>query len=831
MLDLNKYLSQRHFADIETKGFWDVVHTADEVWCLCSVTEDDEVILFHDYPEFDGVKVWDKDDQKEYTIPKRAGTLLEGARFWYKIGQAGGILSVHNCETFDRPIIEKVWPKCVIPSESWQDTYVQSKVQWFDRPCPKGAKSAHGLQAYGIKFGIKKPPITDFSTMDAYKLNRCVEDCRIQKKTAEYLDNEARKLKVKYGITFGDVIKDIEQPYAKVAWEQELRGAKVDIDHIEKCITWLDGETSRLASYIQPNLPMSLKKSGAKVGRKVLAEVLLGRLDIPDEVEDGEVVKRYYKPSVNFHQVKKANQYTAFSMSGGFSPSFTKKNELKKWIKAQHPDGVKAKAKDLSVFVKEWDISKEIVETKLLNKNTCEYFSVVPEDTDIIVGAHTKISWHESKLTQHDVVKGYLIKCGIKWAEEWNDKKVDKQTVRADRDMTVYYPPTAHPDNQISYHIKKGDNVKTSPKFGKKEYEQLGDDAEMGKDIAKYNTYMHRRRLFSNPKDPEEKGILAYVREDGRVPCGLGNFMTSTGRSNQRVIVNLPSESSLYGKEMRQAIVAEDGKILIGCDQKSSQLSIAAFIADNQSYYNAVATGVEFKNEEDGSQTYVGTSAHCVNARNFGLVEHQEWTNAIESQDIDLVHSISLRRRKSKGPSFGVIFGCSGKKLGLMLDISPQEGNEKKNNFLTRMGLDKVIAYVRRCEKQFKHGNGFFIPVYGYWLWCRGANVGVNYFCQGLESIVQKKAVLAFDKVSKEKGWGDHTGVILQIHDEVLIESLPELADEVGKVMCACYTQAGEDMLKWYQENEWAYPAGGTPSINVDFSGGYAKGASYYDCH
>ena len=818
---INKYLKQRHYADIETKGFWDSVHTDKDVWCLCSITEDNEVLLFHDYPEFDNVEVYDEDDDKTYTIPVRTGTLIEGARYWYAIGANGGKLSIHNCETFDRPIIEKVWPKCVIPSETWEDTFVQSKVQWYDRKCPKGAKSAHGLHAYGIKFGIKKPPIADFTTMDAYKLNRVIEDCRIQKMTAEFLDKEAVVFKDKFNISFDKVIKEIEQPYARLAWKQELKGAKIDIDHVKSCIKFLDKETGRLSSYIEPNLPMTLKKKTAKIGRSELAETLLGK-NVRDIIDDkGDMVKSYYKPSINFHKVEKCNNYSGFHISYGESPTFVKKRDLTTWIKNYHPD----------TKPKEWDIQKVELETKLLNQNTCDFFDVEPTDTDLIAAPHTRVEWLQSKLTQHEIVKGYLIKQGVKWADVWNDKKTDGFLERAEQDIVIKYPKSAHPDNQISYEVSKGEVIKTSPKFGSKEYEQLGEDAEMGQDIAKYNTFMHRRRFFSNVKDPDNKGLMSYIREDGRVPCGLGNFMTSTGRSNQRVVVNLPSDSSLYGKEMRQAIIADEGKMLVGVDQKSSQLSIAAFIADNQEYYNAVATGVEFRNDEEGNEIYVGTSAHCVNARNFGLVSKSDWEEAARTQNPDLIHDIVLKRKSSKGPSFGVLFGCAGKKLGLMLDIPASEGNYKKNRFLSEMGLDTVIDYVKCCERKYPYGGGFFIPVYGYWLWCRGANVGVNYFCQGLESIVQKKAVIDFHNIVESKGWGDHTGIILTVHDEVLIETNPDLADEVGKIMCSCYTKAGKDMLDWYKENEWAYPAGTTPSICVDFSGGYAKGKNYYECH
>jgi hypothetical protein len=821
-MDIKKYLGERHYADIEAKGFWDSVNSSSDVWCLCSVTEDDTVLLFHDYPEFDGVAVYDKEDDKTYVIPKRVGSLIDGVRYWYSIGRSGGKLSVHNAMTYDKPIIEKIWDKCVIPDDVWEDTFVQSKVQWFDRPCPKGAKSAHGLKGYGIKFGINKPEITDFSTMDAYKLHRVVEDCRIQKMTAKFLDAEAKLLKEKYNIDFTSAINDVEKPYASFCWTQEKFGAMVDIDHINKSINFLDGEIKRLTDHIEPNLPMHYKKKTCRVGRKEITEILLGRV-VEDEYEGGEVVKRYYKPHVNFYNKDDKQFYQGFNISYGNSPKFEKLKEFRGWVKENHPE----------TKFKVWDYEKILEEGQVLDGYTCAHFDVNPNDTDVIVGAHTRITWHQSKLTQHEIVKGYLIKHGIKWAEEWNFKKEGKQLVRAEKDMIVYYPPDTPKEFCMVYEVNKGEPIVTSPKFGEKEYAQLHGGATMGQDIALYNTYMHRRRFLSNPKDPEEKGLLAYVRPDGRVPCGLGNFQTSTGRSNQRVIVNLPSEKSVFGREMRQCIIAPDGKVLVGADQKSSQLSIAAFIANNTSYYNAVASGQKDIELEDGTKFYKFESAHCVNMKNFGLASEEEIQRAIETQDHTLIEDLCMRRDKyAKGAAFGVIFGCSGKKLGLMLDVDSEEGNRKKKRYLSEMGLDSVIDYVKRCEQQFKYGGGFYIPIFkGYWLWCRSPHVGVNYFCQGIEAIIQKIATLSFCKQIEDKGWQDHTWVIFTAHDENLIETFPEYANEVAKIMCDSYTEAGKDLLEWYINNQWAFPSEGVPSVCPDFSGGSTIGTDYSQVH
>ena len=80
MLDIKK----RNLAsDIEAIGFYDQVNSVADVHCLCSIDIDtEEVFIFHNHPELDGVVVKDPYDDKEYTIPKRSGSLDEGILFW-----------------------------------------------------------------------------------------------------------------------------------------------------------------------------------------------------------------------------------------------------------------------------------------------------------------------------------------------------------------------------------------------------------------------------------------------------------------------------------------------------------------------------------------------------------------------------------------------------------------------------------------------------------------------------------------------------------------------------------------------------------------------------
>ena len=821
-----QYVKRKLASDIEAIGFYDVIHSQKDIHCLCSIDiESNEVLLFHDYEGFDNVSVIDPHDGNTYTIPKKKGTLQEGIDFWKKATDNDSTLIIHNCHTFDRPVIDKVWPDNKIKFESYHDTFIQSKLQWFERPCPKGAKSAHGLKAWGIKCGVNKPEITEWVTMDAFKLHRVIEDCKIQAKTYLMLEKEREDLKEQYGIDFTSALK-LEALYADECFLQEQRGIKIDIEHVRKCINDLDIKLEMLRAEIEPQLPPTVKGEGVRVSRSEMAE-LFGYKNhgIVDKIVQRKrkgaiedvVEKPYFKPSINFTNTEKITTYYGFNLSYGASPTFNKKKDLTDWIKANFPD---TKTKD-------WDIEKQLEEKVVLNKHTCLYFGVDPTDTDIICGAYTKISIEPSTITQGDVVKAFLITLGWNDAEDWNLKTdFNDEYIKVDKVTEVRWPPTASPENQMVKILKKGDLMVSSPKLSEEDYDQLPEG--IGRKIAEYNTYKHRRGFLENAKDPENKGLLSYLRPDGRVGAGVNNFATRSGRGAQRIWVNAPSDSALYGKEIRQCIVAEEGKVLVGVDMKSAQLSIAAYYANNYEYYNSVASGVEL--EEDG--TYVGQSAHCVNTRMFGMVSESDWRRAVDTQDKELLHSISLKRKGSKGGSFAVIFGASGKKVGKTIGIPESEGNARKEQFLKQMGLDNVISTLKVFENRYKFKSGFMLPLaFGYWLWNNSSHKSVNTIVQGFEALAQKLMTVRLSRELKRLGLNYKAMMILDVHDEKLLEVEVGYEDQVGKLAGECYTWAAEQIYNFHVRNPVQFANEEPPKFKIDLNGGYKVGNNYYDVH
>lgn len=833
--DKSKYTNRILHSDIEARGFLEAVKTEKDVWCIVSRDDEtDEVFLFHDYPEYDNTKVMDLG--VEYTIPPRNGPLIEGVRFWYLAGKNGSKLAVHNCFTYDLPLINKIWPKCEIEDSVWIDTFIQSKLQWYDRPQRKGAKSAHGLLNYSLMEGNKKPEVEDFTVMNAFMLHRCIVDTKTQRYAGRYLNKEARMCKDKLGIDFTEAYK-MEVAYTKTCHEQEVYGALVDQGHIHKCIEDLDNKTKVLADAVEPLLPPSIKVA-TRIARSDLMKALGYAEDkIPeDEYEtvkkDGAMVhqpvKPYYKPSVNYHKLVKTNQYSGFNISYGESPTFVKKKDLTDWIKLNHAE---TKTSD-------WGIEKKIIECRVLNKNTCDHFGVEETDTNIISGPHTRLKFIASTMSQHEVTKALLIRSGITWAEEWNFKRDQfKQIVKAEFNTIVRYPKKAAPENQLVFKVKKGEGLVTSPKFGEKEYKQLTTD--LGKKVGLYNTLVHRRNFFSNAKDPEEKGILANIREDGRLPCGVNNSSTATLRSSHRVWVNAAGAGSVYGEETRRIIVAPEGRKLVSVDQNSAQLSIAGYYANNYEYFKAVSSGNEFKvddmgvelmHPQSGKPWYIGESGHCVNARAFGLITHEEWQRAINTQDQELIHRLGLLRKFSKGGSFATIFGAAGKKVGLTLGIGEDKGQAAKTTFLQTIGLDRAIQICEDMVDKNKRGSGGYLELpFGYYVHCNQKHKLFNYLDQGTESCCQKWAELYFDRESKKLGLDCNR--IISYHDEYTVESAPDCAEEVGKLMSKSYYEASIAMWEWHKKHSKFWIGEDLPTFHINLSSGFKTGNNYWDVH
>lgn len=621
----------------------------------------------------------------------------------------------HNAAQFDWFVLNFIAPDlfniktCPPWSSKFQDSLVQSRVQWYDRPCPKGYKSTHGLAAWGKRVGVPKPEIEEWGVWNGDILTRVVDDIRINAKTKVALDTEYLKLK-QCGIDTAETYLRAKQTSLWMA-VQSLNGWKADVELMKKHVERLDKEIKELADEIEPHLPMTIKTKGSLTYVEFRDEWFkwvdaCGLPDVRkinkvpatryrDRLQDGVIkpspIRPLAKCTVNIWNIEKVNCYTPVNSKTGekHNESFVKMAECRDLCKS---------------LGKDWKPAKTVNEKKIYNIHVAKHYDFATREYDGIIAApYTPITFLPSRLTQSDVVKKYLYSCG--WIPDDYNLKKDSEGKPAKicrmkdtgnfikkhprYDAMVEELGLKYIEHDGEFYIEYQWSIKhhelgkfiepsllrTSPKLTESSYDTI--EGELGKKIARYNTLQHRRRTLENSKD-DEKGWLNQIRYDGRLSAGATVHGTSTGRMTQWGIVNVPSGSAVFGGEMREVWTSEEGCNIVSVDMNSAQLVILCNYMGDENFTHAVKNGkeeLEFKRTDDGryyckhvdkylnpevdkylrhdteSDLYVvysGTDAHTLNSVYFALNEEQDIVTCRINQDEELLHKITGGRKKAK---------------------------------------------------------------------------------------------------------------------------------------------------------------------------------------
>lgn len=628
------------------------------------------------------------------------GTLEDGAKYLLQYDK----IVCHNTMGFDIHVLERffpsVWNKDEYRFKMW-DTLVQSKTQHYTRPMLKGTASRHGLEYYGVMFKYPKPPVEDWSYWDAEKLHRVLVDIEINRRAYHYLNSEAAKV----GLDFSTQVRrtQMAQYWYTV---QEMNGWTGDKEHMEKCVEELDTMIEELRLEIEPRLPKQVKPKTAKCTWEDIRDSWEGfyrKVPSPKYDDKGKPIKEAYMPTVKF-TLKNGNY----------------------------------------------------------DRHTAAHFGIDQDpflSDNLVRGPYTKIEIVESKMSQHAIVKDYLLSIGWK-PTQWNYQKDAAGKLTRD---------------------DKGKLIPKSPKLTEDSFESIKGD--LGEKIAKYNTYNHRRRTFQNEKD-DRKGWINQLREDGRIPAGAMAWATETGRCVQRNIVNVPSSAALYGAEMRRSWIASEGHTLVSVDMDSAQLRLLANYMGDYEFTRAVVDGEEF----DADHNYVGTDAHTFNSRMFGLISDKDWEQAIETQDKELIGKLSKARKVGKSGIYAMLFGAGDEKFANTVGYSKaSQGKAVKENYYQR--LPKIRDLLDRLKGQMEqnpYGSGGYIQVAGgTWVWCGSEHKLLNYLLMGSEAVLQNQATCWVNREMKKRRLSGK--MLASVHDEATFEFKIEEKEEGIKLLSEMY--------------------------------------------
>lgn len=266
-------------------------------------------------------------------------------------------------------------------------------------------------------------------------------------------------------------------------------------------------------------------------------------------------------------------------------------------------------------------------------------------------------------------------------------------------------------------------------------------------------------------------GMGKQITDKGRIHTTFKQTQTLTGRlsSAEPNLQNIPVRSD-KGRELRKFFVAEDGHILIDADYSQIELRVLAHVSGDETLIEA------FKNGED---------IHTVTASQvFGVPADQV--------------SGEMRKR-AKAVNFGIIYGIGDYSLSQDLKIPRKTAAAYIENYLAK--YPKVRDYLQRA-KDFARENGYAESFFGRRRYIPelsasnkitqafGERVAMNMPIQGAAADLIKLAMLNTDRMLKEAGL--KAKLILQIHDELIIDSPIEEAERAEEILRIAMQEAAD---------------------------------------
>lgn len=257
-------------------------------------------------------------------------------------------------------------------------------------------------------------------------------------------------------------------------------------------------------------------------------------------------------------------------------------------------------------------------------------------------------------------------------------------------------------------------------------------------------------------------GLLKVIGEDGRVHSTFNQTLTRTGRisSTEPNVQNIPIRTE-EGSEIRRYFVAKEGYTLLDADYSQIELRVLAHMADDTNMLAGFADGADI---------------HRMTASQVFGVPFDEVTSQVRS--------------RAKAINFGIVYGIGAFSLSKDIHVSVPEAKRYIDQYLKT--YSGVKAYMTRTVED-AHKNGYVTTMYGRRRdvsdinasnkirQALGERIAMNTPIQGTAADIIKLAMVrVYDRLRKEKL---DAKLILQVHDELIIECKEELAETVSALL------------------------------------------------
>ena len=270
-------------------------------------------------------------------------------------------------------------------------------------------------------------------------------------------------------------------------------------------------------------------------------------------------------------------------------------------------------------------------------------------------------------------------------------------------------------------------------------------------------------RQVTKLKSTYADGLVKLVDENSRIHTTFNQTGTATGRlsSAEPNLQNIPVKTEM-GREFRKFFIPKnEDYCLIDADYSQIELRLLAHISDDDAMISAFT---------EGADIHTSTAA-----RVFG---------------VDPEHVTIELRKKAKAVNFGILYGMGAFSLSGDLKISVAEASRYIKSYLE--GFPEVSAYLENIKKSARemgyvttlYNRRRYIPelaVGNKNIQAFGERVAMNSPIQGTAADIIKLAMINVSKRLRESGLDAR--LILQVHDELLIEAHKSCADEAMKIL------------------------------------------------
>ena len=245
----------------------------------------------------------------------------------------------------------------------------------------------------------------------------------------------------------------------------------------------------------------------------------------------------------------------------------------------------------------------------------------------------------------------------------------------------------------------------------------------------------------------------------GRVHTCFSMAVAQTGRlsSTDPNLQNIPIRSD-HGRRIRDAFVAEPGKVILSADYSQIELRLAAHMADVPALKEAFANGEDI---------------HSLTAQEvFGEVTRDT-------------------RARAKTINFSILYGISAWGLAGRLEVSRDEAQGMIDRYFARFpGINQYIAATLGQVRD----QGFTTTLFGrktHLPWIHSSKQGerqsaerqaINAPIQGTSADIIKRAMIRMNPALRSAGLGD-VKMLLQVHDELVFELVPDQVDAASAVI------------------------------------------------